>query len=120
MPSEKRKAPVSAAAEQRLQWPTIASIEQAAALKGELLTALEAAAPLTVDLAAVRSLDLAGVQLLCAARRTAGLRSRSLHLAGRDNPVVAAAMVDNGFDGQQVCHPECGDRCLWHHPAASN
>jgi anti-anti-sigma regulatory factor len=66
-------------------------ISQAAELKSLLLSALESGEPVELDGRMVKEVDLAGLQVLCAARRSAGARGIPLaFLAGGRS----AALVD--------------------------
>ena len=70
------------------------SIFTAAALRQQLLDALEHETDVEVDLSAVSEMDSAGMQLMVAAKREAGLRSKSLRFTGH-SPAV--------FDILELC-----------------
>lgn len=74
---------------------TISKISQT---RDTLINAFKTADTVTLDLSAVSRVDLAGLQLLYAARRTARDRSKTLQLVGTDNPAFATALNGNGFD----------------------
>lgn len=67
------------------------SIYTAAALKPQLLAALDDSVTLELDLAGVTEMDTAGLQLLLLCKREADSRGRPLRLSG-NNPVVKEAL----------------------------
>lgn len=66
-------------------------VSQAAALKSLLLSALEAGQPVELDGRSVNEVDAAGLQVLCAARRSALARGTSLTFV---RGARSAALVD--------------------------
>lgn len=67
------------------------SIFTAASLRERLLEALREGAEVEVDLSNVAEIDTAGVQLMLAARREAGVRHASLRFVGH-SPAVAGVL----------------------------
>ena len=70
------------------------SIFTAAALRQQLLDALDGETDVEVDLSAVSEMDSAGMQLMVAAKREAGTRNKSLRFTGH-SPAV--------FDILELC-----------------
>lgn len=72
--------------------PEELTIERAAAVKALLQDALgtDAREPLALRAGAVRAVDAAGLQLLCAARRTAVAQGRALSLSRVTEPLARA------------------------------
>jgi len=70
------------------------SIFTAAALRQQLLDALDSETEVEVDLSAVSEMDSAGMQLMVAAKREAGMRNKSLRFTGH-SPAV--------FDILELC-----------------
>ena len=64
------------------------SIYSVAALRSQLLDALDAASEVEVDLSAVGEIDSAGVQLMVAAKREAALRQKALRFSGHSPTVI--------------------------------
>ena len=70
------------------------SIFTAAVLRQQLLDALDGETDVEVDLSAVSEMDSAGMQLMVAAKREAGVRNKSLRFTGH-SPAV--------FDVLELC-----------------
>ena len=70
------------------------SIFTAAVLRQQLLDALDGETDVEVDLSAVSEMDSAGMQLMVAAKREAGVRNKSLRFTGH-SPAV--------FDILELC-----------------
>jgi anti-anti-sigma regulatory factor len=83
------------------------TLGNAGEIKETLAAAVAGGGKITLDAGAVEEIDLAGLQLICAAHRAATHDGRELEIAGR-----CAALTDAigalGF-GRDV---GCGERCL--------
>ena len=64
------------------------TIFSAAAICSQLLTALDAAKEIEVDLAQVTEIDSAGIQIMVAAKREAVARNKNLHFSGHSPAVL--------------------------------
>jgi len=88
------------------------TITRVGELKALLVEALEQAETVTVDISAIEDVDVAGLQLLCAANRFAAGRGRSITLvgcgAGVQTLVHTAGLVHGAHCGAGS-HPAC----LW-------
>ena len=86
------------------------SIYTVAALRQQLLDALDGAAEVDVDLSEVSEMDSAGMQLMVAAKREAALRDKVLRFSGH-SPAV--------FDVLELCmlSGHLGDPLLIRSPA---
>lgn len=86
------------------------SIYTVAALRSQLLDALDAAPEVDVDLSEVSEMDSAGMQLMVAAKREAALRHKTLRFSGH-SPAV--------FDVLELCKlsGHLGDPLLIRSPA---
>ena len=74
--------------------PQELTIAAVARLRDRLLEALAGGAPVVLDAAAVVDVDAAGLQVLCAARRSAAARGVELALrGGRGGPLARALEV---------------------------
>jgi anti-anti-sigma factor len=88
------------------------TIEQAGQLKDALLEALQEGKGIEVDLSSVRALDLAGMQLLCAAHRSAMAGGTVFRVAGWHEE-LAGLPEAYGFRRARGCCPEQDAACLW-------
>ena len=71
------------------------SIFTAAALRQQLLDALDTGADVEVDLSEVAEVDSAGMQLMVAAKREAALRNKSLRFCGHSPAVFEIVELCN-------------------------
>ena len=76
-----------------------ATLEHAAELKQALLELFAATGDLSIDCAKTSRIDLAGLQLLCSACRTAIEQNRELTLEVHELPVFQQALTETGFSG---------------------
>jgi len=87
------------------------TVENVAKSKALLLDLIEARDHLTLDLTEVETVDVAGLQLLCAAHRAWRQRyKKSVHFRGASEAFRRVAR-DSGYARREGCIP--GDRCLW-------
>jgi ABC-type transporter Mla MlaB component len=96
-----------------LCWSGVATVEQVSILRQELLEALLQSQSVSIDLGEVTRLDLALLQLLCAAQRVAVPQGKQVQLQGMTHPPLAAAIENYGFLRQGPCCRDCGSHCLW-------
>jgi len=75
-------------------------------LRRELLGRLAVAGSLVIDLEAVKEVDTAGLQLLCAAHRSAVAAGKDLVLRGRSQAFREALRV-TGLAGARGCDTRC-------------
>lgn len=92
-----------------------ATIEFCAELRMALLEALDKTEDLTVDVNGVTELDVAALQLFCAARRSAIKRRKNIVLAAGLSDAFAEAVLDSGFNRTHTasCWLSAGQACLW-------
>ena len=90
-----------------------ASPEELDALRGEVLAALDAQAPLTFELSQGGVVGTAVVQFLCAAHRSALARGLDFTLLGADAPAHQARLKLLGFPASpaQSCPPGACPLC---------
>lgn len=79
---KKRKNPI------KIEGPL--SIYEVSKLKDELISCLETLDEIVLDLSGVTDCDTAGVQLLCAVRKTVDQRNQSIRIEKASVPVVNA------------------------------
>lgn len=97
----------------RLSWQGRLSIEEVNPLRAALLAALHQHAEIIIDLNGVEHLDLACVQLLCAACGSASIRGKRLTLCGAENPALAQTLRNNGLNYRENCLRSSKVGCLW-------
>lgn len=73
------------------------TVDRAAGLKAELSSLLDGAEQAIVSLSEVEELDLACLQVIYAARRSAKAAGREFHFAGTVRPRVARRLLACGF-----------------------
>ncbi len=82
--------------------------------KEKLIEALNGHDQLVIDCSALQNLDLAGMQLLCAAHRAAANRSKSVVLTGSEQPHLRGLLEEAGFLRHEACSMSDGrQNCLW-------
>jgi anti-anti-sigma regulatory factor len=84
------------------------TIWKAAEIRRALLEALDRADRVELDLAAVAEADVAALQLLCAAHRSAAGQGKTL-VVRRAAPALAEHVKASGF----ARHQGCAEGCLW-------
>jgi anti-anti-sigma regulatory factor len=89
------------------------TIGQATELKEVLLTALDEADELLVDLSAVSGIDLTGLQLLDASHRSAQARGKLFGISTGGNPVCQEAFGSAGFHRSTGCAADKNGTCIW-------
>ena len=89
------------------------SVAQAADFKDALVNSLARAAEIEINLESVNTIDLACLQLMCAAHRSAAKEGKSLFIKDSTLPVFIEAKELAGFNYSKPCrHVTTGD-CLW-------
>ncbi len=84
------------------------TVWQAASIRDALRTRLAAEGPVELDLGGVPEVDLAGLQLLCSAHRTADAQGKEFRVV-RWSDAFARVIEAAGF----LRHHGCCDGCLW-------
>lgn len=103
----------SAAGSSELLWQGDLSVRRIAALKEELQSALDGHERLTLRLTAVAEVDLAFLQMLCAAHRYASRNKKELAVVGDAERVFATTLELAGFSRHVGCALDCDGSCLW-------
>ena len=89
-------------------------IQQVALVKDDLLQALARQDHLILDCSSVASVDIAGLQLLCAAHLTAIAAGKILQLAKRRSAAFDKGVQDSGYAREKGCHrANQASGCLW-------
>jgi len=89
------------------------TIENVQELHQKLLTALDQIEELAITFEKVTAVDLAFVQLLCAAHRTAVKADKTLKLAGHCPEALITAVRELGFLRETGCILDTQGSCLW-------
>ncbi|HEY6838346.1 MAG TPA: STAS domain-containing protein [Geobacteraceae bacterium] len=80
---------------------------------GALQEALAAHRSVRLDLSAATGIDLAGLQLICSAHRTAVAVGSGFTLSSPLPPLLTARAREAGFPRQAVCVGDLKCACLW-------
>src|SRR5689334_10374887 len=100
-----------AALEIRVAGPV--TIAQAAAFKEALVQALEGAQEVCCDLSQVTEMDLAPLQLLCAAHGSASAQGKVFRVAEGDSEVYQKTVSEAGFQRHVGCLRDAARSCIW-------
>ncbi len=68
---------------------------------------------LLVDVGQASEVDLAFLQLMCSAHRTAVGMNKSFSLSGKDNPAMQKAIAENSYARETGCRLDETKTCLW-------
>lgn len=109
----KKSVTKSAAGSAELLWQGELAVRQVAALREELLTALDGHGRLTLRLTNVSEVDLAFLQMLCSAHRYASSSRKELNVVGDPERVFAGTLELAGFARHVGCVYDCDGSCLW-------
>lgn len=102
----------------RLSLRGTATIDCCNELKAALLDALESSRELIVEVGELDEIDLSGLQLLCAAHKSAMQRDKLLSLRGERSPSFESRIEEGGFHCTlpSTCLKSRGESCLWFRP----
>jgi anti-anti-sigma regulatory factor len=89
------------------------TIAQASGFREALLGALDAAKELQVDLSGVTQIDLAGLQLLCAAHQSAESVGKRFEVLAGGNEIFRSVVSDAGFPRHVGCARDTSCSCIW-------
>ena len=88
-------------------------IQQAVALKDQLLNARESVEHLVLDVQGVTGLDVSALQILCSAHRTFMKLRKEITFAGPLPPAWMDFMGVAGFARGKGCSVDSNNTCLW-------
>ncbi len=88
-------------------------ISHAKSIKNSLLSALKEGKSLEINLEKIEGIDLAGLQLLCAAAKTAEAAKKKLTLNKKIPQCFASALLESGFFRDKKTTSEKADECFW-------
>ncbi|MBF0563088.1 MAG: STAS domain-containing protein [Alphaproteobacteria bacterium] len=90
------------------------TINEAETVRDDLLRGLAGCRRLTLDTAELDAVDVAGLQLLIAARRSAAQTGKSLRLAAEPEGALLAALIAAGFRvAGDTGQPDAGQDAFW-------
>jgi ABC-type transporter Mla MlaB component len=89
------------------------TIGQAAAFKEALVTALNEASELRVDLSGISEIDLTGLQLLGASHRSALNRGKLFSVEAGGNRMYLDTVASAGFRRHVGCSKDVNGTCIW-------
>jgi anti-anti-sigma factor len=89
------------------------TIQHAAELRTCLLDALSNAQSVRIDLEAVEDIDLACLQILCSAHKSALLAGKALCLGDGAPECFRDSLDVAGFSRLRGCNTDAGNSCLW-------
>ncbi len=92
------------------------TIQHADELRSMLLEAFDSAEQVRVEMNAITEIDLAGLQMICSAHRTAVVANKGLAVSGANNGAVRASAVSAGFYRHVGCRPDPTKTCVWAQP----
>lgn len=96
-----------------LQWSGDLTIRRIGELKAQVVQALAAATQVSIDIAADAECDLALLQLLCAAHRTASRQGKTLQVGGELSEQFQMVLNLAGFSRHIGCALDVCGSCLW-------
>ncbi len=88
-------------------------IQQAGHLKVLLLKEFAETDRLSLDVEAVTGMDVAGLQVLCAAHKTFLTAHKGMEIVGAVSPAYEQAINDSGYRRKIGCHADPERNCLW-------
>lgn len=89
------------------------AIDTAPELQALLLDRIGPVAGIQMDLSAVDAIDLAGLQLICSACRTALDSHKRFNFSGNMTPDIKTTIEHVGLQGQTTCKHNDGLPCIW-------
>lgn len=89
------------------------TVHNAAAIREGILQALGQSEEVEIDLEGVTAVDLAGLQLLCSAHRTAEAEGKTLLLESRSKSILREVRRASGFVLNRSCRHVQETDCFW-------
>jgi anti-anti-sigma regulatory factor len=89
------------------------TVGNTAAVREELIKALQASEKAQLDLQAVTEIDLSALQLFCSAHKTAIKAKKVFELIDSSTGVAKNTAGLNGYLRQQGCNIDLDETCLW-------
>lgn len=108
-----RKQGVEAGAMVTLRWSGDLTIRRIIQLKAQVQQALAAAKQVSIEIAADAECDLAVLQLLCSAHRTASRQEKTLQVGGELSGQFRMVLDLAGFSRHIGCALDVCRSCVW-------
>lgn len=90
------------------------TIAEVTSLKDNIVKEMPSSEAVVIDLEGVERLDIAGLQLLCAANRSFEKQKKIFTVqTGGNNEFFRNFMIQAGYDSSGSCHESSCNRCLW-------
>jgi anti-anti-sigma regulatory factor len=89
------------------------TIQNAGEIRTVLLEAFSQGEGVCLGMGKVTEVDLAGLQLLCAAHRTALRDKKHFSISGIDNEAIECLIRDAGFLRHTGCAEDVDKTCVW-------
>jgi anti-anti-sigma regulatory factor len=89
------------------------TIQNAGEIRNLLLEAFSGGEGVCLEMDKVAGVDLAGLQLLCAAHRSAMTDKKHFSVSGMDNEALKSVVRDAGFPRHSGCVRDTGKTCIW-------
>lgn len=106
-------------AQRELVWRGELTVQRVLQLKEELVSALASAEQIRLHLVDVTEVDIAFLQLLCSAHRSASRMRRELTLVGPLPPALSEISQLGGFSRHVGCSHDLDANCLWKESSGS-
>jgi anti-anti-sigma regulatory factor len=89
------------------------TIQNAGEIRNALMQAFSAGEGLILDMNKVSAVDLAGLQLMCAAHRTSIAEEKHFSVSGIYNEAIKSVIMDAGFPRRSGCVEDIDNTCVW-------
>jgi ABC-type transporter Mla MlaB component len=89
------------------------TVASAAALKTEMVAALQGASTVEVIVENITRIDISFPQLLCSAHRTAAARNKILTVVGLAREQLNTMLLRSGLSRKTGCQENTRTSCLW-------
>lgn len=89
------------------------TIQNAGEIRNVLLEAFSQGEGVCLEMGKVTEVDLAGLQLLCAAHRTSMADKKHFSVSGIDNDAIRPVIRDAGFSRHTGCAEDIDKTCVW-------
>ena len=89
------------------------TIQNAGEIRNALLEAFSEGEGVRLEMGKVAEIDLAGLQLLCAAHKTSMADNKHFSINGIDNEAIKSVIRDAGFPRYTGCVQDINKTCVW-------
>lgn len=89
------------------------TVQHAGEIRDVLMEGFSDGAGLCLELGNVSEIDIAGLQLLCAAHKTAMTNNKYFSVGGIDCAAIRSVIRDAGFPRHTGCAQDIDKTCIW-------